>query len=285
MSELPRDSVSTALGEILGIEQDRLRAEADERVRSEEQQRRRREEQGRLRAAEERLRADEEARRRADEERREREEVERLEHQRRLEELRQRQEAEGRVRLAEEELRLRHERELAVLEAARRRIPAWTWVVMATLLTAGGGASIAAYVNYVQAEEELAAASQRHERDRLAWESTRQELRRELRASEEARKELQQDVRDTERRVAELAPLVERSRLDGERIRQLAAENVRLQQRLEEIQQAQPPPNRPPDRPPHQPPTGISQPPPRLRCVNVGTPLEECFTCPGDDRC
>ena len=284
MSEASRDSVSSALGEILGIERERVRTEADERVRTAEEERRRSEEQGRLRAAEERRRADEDARRRAAEERREREEAERLEQQRHLEELRLRHEAEGKVRLAEEELRLRHERELAVLEAARRRIPAWTWVVMATLLTAGSGASIAAYVNYVEAEEELAAASQQHERDRLAWESNRQELRRELRASEAAQQALQKDLRDTAARVAALEPLVERSHDDGERIAQLAAENGRLQQRIIELEKAVPPTTRPPIRPP--PVVSLPpDPPPRLRCVNVGTPMEVCYTCPGDPHC
>ncbi|MBI5486416.1 MAG: hypothetical protein HY905_03700 [Deltaproteobacteria bacterium] len=285
--EATQDTVSSALGEILGIEQDRVRSEAEAQRRAEELERRERAEADRLRQEETERREREGELLQAEVVRREREQVERREQERRLAELRVRRETDAQAHLAEEELRLRHERELAAVEAGRRRVPAWVWVVSAVFAAAGVVVAVLWVQASAAADEALAAAGDRHERDRAAWQGERQGLVGEVRELRSSAATLTATVREDERRLAELEPQVAKAAADRLRVGELELAKGKLEQRVADLEALLALPcvgsHRPTDvRPPPPPP-----PPPQVvtQCVNTGTPLEECFSCPGDRRC
>ncbi|MBI5500731.1 MAG: hypothetical protein HY907_10855 [Deltaproteobacteria bacterium] len=284
-----QDTVSSALGEILGIEQDRVRAETEARRRAEEAERRELEEAELRRVEEVARRAREEARLRVEGERAEREQAERREHERRLAELRVRRETEARAQLAEEELRLRHERELAAVAAARGRAPAWAWVVMAVLLVAGAAVGVLSWRAGVAADEVLAAAAARHEGDRASWQGERQRLVAEMRELRGNAAALAATVREDQRTIEGLEGKAAQAAADHVRVGALETENGGLARRVAELESqlvaataaaCRPAGERHPPPPPPPPPPRTE-----IQCVNAGTPLEECFPCPGERRC
>jgi hypothetical protein len=226
----------------------------------------------------------EEARRRLEEERREQEQLERREHERHLAEIRVRQELEGKTRLAEEELRLKYERDIAVLEAARRRTPTWVWVTIAGLVLLAGAAGTLPYLAYQDADAALAAERAARREDRAASEQRLQGLRRSQAKSDAERQQLLTDVRDGQRRIDELQARLDRAEPGLLRIAALEAENDTLRADVAALRAVlEGRPGRPALRPPR--PTDTTQPATHRECVNVGQPLEECFDCPGDSRC
>jgi len=280
MAEATQNSVESALGEILDAEQDRLRSEAEERRLQEEGRRRRREDERLRRMEEEARTAAEDARRLREEEQREQEDRERRDHERRLAEIRVRQEAEGKARLAEEELRLKHERDLAALEAARRRVPTWFWLTIAGLVVLAAAAGTVPYLAYRDADAALAAEREARREDRTASEQRLQEVRRLQVASDAERRQLLTDVRNGQQRVDAL-----QARLDETepRIAALEQENESLKVQIKQLlEQPGNRPGRPPIRPPPAPTAPVLT---HRECVNVGTPLEQCFDCPGDPQC
>jgi hypothetical protein len=226
--------------------------------------------------------AAEEARRRLEEERLEREEVERREHERRLAEIRVRQETEGRARLAEEELRLKHERELAVLEASRRRTPTWVWVTITGLVLLAAAGTVP-YLAYRNADAALAAEQAARRDDRAASEQRLQGLRQSQAATDAERRQLQTDVRDANQRIVALQDRLDRAEPVLARVPALEDENRALKIRVEELNATCG--KRPPRPPTPTPPTDTAPPAIHRECVNVGTPLEVCFDCPGDPQC
>jgi len=284
MVEATQNSVETALGEILDAEQDRVRSEEEDRRLQEEARRRRWEEERLRRMEEQACVVAEEARRRLEEERREQEQLERREHERHLAEIRVRQELEGKTRLAEEELRLKYERDIAVLEAARRRTPTWVWVTIAGLVLLAGAAGTLPYLAYQDADAALAAERAARREDRAASEQRLQGLRRSQAKSDAERQQLLTDVRDGQRRIDELQARLDRAEPGLLRIAALEAENDTLRADVAALRAVlEGRPGRPALRPPR--PTDTTQPATHRECVNVGQPLEECFDCPGDSRC
>jgi hypothetical protein len=283
MYQPDQDSVQTALGEILGIEKDRLQTEADRRRQEDEEERRRCEAEARARLAEEERRNAEEDRRRQEEERRrEQEEAERV-HRHQLDELRVRQETEARARLAEEELRLLHERELTRIEAARRRVPAWVWAAIGALVAAGVVAAVVPYLEYREASDALAASQATLAREKTSWNEQLKARTAELRGAERERDAAVAQARDAQRTIDELRRLVDGLRVAAERIPGLEARIADLEHKLATAAASgRPGPNGHGPRPPvTRPPSGSTT----TQCVNQGTPLEECFTCPRDSRC
>jgi DNA repair exonuclease SbcCD ATPase subunit len=141
------DSVVVALQGLMGLEDERQRAEEDERQRLEEEQQARSEAAERQRLeAEEQHRRQEEERRRAEEQRlaeeaalREREERERA--------IQIKAEAEARARIEEQERMLAFELEMKRISSQRRGVPGWTIAAVAILFVAIFGVGVAIHLN------------------------------------------------------------------------------------------------------------------------------------------
>jgi hypothetical protein len=87
-----------------------------------------------------------------------------------------------------------------------------------------------------------------------------------------------------------MQPAVNELPRDRARIAELETENATLRRTIADLQNAagaDPSVSRPNVRHPTHP--SVSTPPPPVAthrtCINEGTPLEECFLCPGDRRC
>jgi hypothetical protein len=294
---MPQDkdsSVKSALDEILGIEDDRRTREEAERRRREEEERRSREENERRTREEEERRKREEEQRRIDEERRLRDEESRKLHLRQLEEMRVKQETEARSRLMEEEIRLKHEKDLAVIDAQKKSVPIWVWIVIAVVVLGGGTAGTLVYLDRQEKQEEA---------DRLAKEKTESDRKAQEEKAEAAR------LLDEERRMfqqelaANRAAQAEADRKINELMEQIASGRVTDAQMAAlraELQQAQQDKASLVDAAAEAANTkktggrtsggrtsgGTGTPVTRTRkCLHQGTPMEECFMCPGDPRC
>jgi dTMP kinase len=174
VDERDESSVQVALGELMGIEEERQTAEREEaRRRAAEEARRKAEDEARRAAVEEARRVAAEERRKAEEEARE-EEARAREREAADREARIRAEAEAQVRA--EEARRVYELELQArrIEGGRRRVPAWLAPAIAVLSSGGVGLLAALYFS-VQA-----GAAQRLEEAERAKTSLRITLEREL---------------------------------------------------------------------------------------------------------
>jgi hypothetical protein len=175
--ERDESSVQMALGELMGIEEERQNAEREEARRRAAEEVRRREQEEARRTAEE------EARRRAAEERRAVEERAREEETRERQreaaerEARIRAEAEARVRAEESRRAFEHEIQMKRIDADGRRLPAWLAPIVA-VLSLGGVVLFATLYFFAQegATARLAEAEQ-------ARTSLRIELEREVAAA------------------------------------------------------------------------------------------------------
>lgn len=284
MLEAGTDTVSSALGEILGIESERLAAEAEARRRAEALERERQlEEQRRKQEAEAKRRAEEAARAEAAAREAEREEAERR-RRRELEELRVRRQVEAEASLAEERLRLEHERQMAEI-VAPRRLPRWVPLALAAIPVLVTAAALIPYRAWRNAEDRLARLQAEREREREAAEARLANERASLRASRERERELLRNSENDARRLRELTARVTAAEATVEVSEGLRNEVQRLREESEMLRRRL---HAPPDRGPRDPP--IDRPPPNVvptvqRCINIGTPLEDCFRCPGDPRC
>jgi len=288
MIEGTQNSVECALDEILGIESDRVRAEDEERrVRLELEARRLLDEE-RRRREETRAREEAAARRRAEAERSAVEEEAQQAHRRRLEEIRVRQEAEGRLRLAEEELRLRHERELAAFEVAKRRLPWWGWATIAGLVVLGAVAGVLPYLQWQDAEEALVAARAESERDRIAREDQLGAQRSALRDAQAERSALLAAIAESRQMIERARAELAQAAGDRARLAEIEAENRRLREDLAALEGTcrNGGPTVPRPRPPRNGGPAVAPPRPTVeRCLYRDTPMEQCFSCPGDPRC
>jgi colicin import membrane protein len=140
-------SVNVALDELMGLEDERQRLEAEARRREEEEAEAARDEDERRRRleAEARRRAEEEARLEA--ERLAREEEHRRDSEARERELRIRAEAQAEAMAREQATLMEKELELKRIEASREKAPAWFWPVAAVLFLGIAGVGGVVYAN------------------------------------------------------------------------------------------------------------------------------------------
>jgi len=284
------DSVRSALDDILNIESDRVKAEDDARRKRDEETRAAKEKAERdAREAEER-RVREEEERRVAEERRLRDEESRKLHLRQLEELRVKQESHAKTHLQEEEMRLKHEQNLAVLDAQKKKIPVWVWVVIGVVVAGGSVGGYILYQRSQEAEAQRVVDEARRAEERKREVARQQQLEKELRetkailaANETAQAEQQrklQEIEDAMERAKGNAAELERLRVAKEaadaEIKRLADEAAKLSQGTgggTKIRTGG-----------HT--TKTTAPVTKTRkCIYQGSPLEECFMCPGDPRC
>jgi hypothetical protein len=277
------DSVRNALDEILGIESERVKQEDASRRKNEDDTRRAKEDAERkAREDAERIRRETEQRR-IDEEKRIHDEDSRKLHLRQLDELRTKQEIDAKSRLAEEEMRLRHEKDIAILDAQKKKIPMWVWIAIAAVVIGGGVTGTILYLNYQQAQEEKVAAAQKAEQDRIAREKQLQVEREKLRLLQEELEANRRAQAEADRKIQELMDQITSGQAGADVMAKLQAELRKAQEEKQQLAD-----NaakiKTGGRGPRGPSTGPQVTKTR-KCINQGTPLEECFMCPGDPRC
>jgi hypothetical protein len=175
--ERNESSVQVALGELMGIEEERQNTEReDARRRAAEQERRRLEEEARRTAEDDARRRAAETQRRADERTRE-EEARKREYEAADREARIRAEAEAKVRAEEMRRMYEHELQMKRAEVGRRRLPQWLAPAVAVLSLGGVGLFAALFFSVQAGAVERLAEAER------AKTSLRIELERELDAA------------------------------------------------------------------------------------------------------
>jgi uncharacterized membrane protein YqiK len=140
------------------------------------------------------------------------------------------------------------------------------------------------YPNDQQFEEEKAAAAAKAEADRVAREKQLQLEREKLRLQQEELEANGRAQAEADRKIQELMDQITSGQAGAdqlaklqEQLRRLQEEKYQLQENADEIKgitrrrHALPPDG----------PGGTST----RKCISEGTPLEECFMCPGDPRC
>ncbi len=173
--ERNENSVNVALSELMGLEDDRQRAEEEEvkKRRMEKEQQRREMEQQQLVEEESARRMQEEERVRAERERHEEEEQKIREEEERK--ARIRLEAEARVRAEVEERMLMQELEVRRIEArAKKRVTGWTIGVAVLVLCVNAGVAAGLHT------KSLAEAEQQLRTERSDWERWRREFNAQL---------------------------------------------------------------------------------------------------------
>jgi colicin import membrane protein len=278
------DSVRNALDEILGIESERVKQEDASRKKQEEETRRAKEEsERRAREEAERIKREEEQRR-VDEERRQRDEESNKLHLRQLAELRTKQEIDAKARLAEEEMRLRHEKDIAVLDAQKKKIPMWVWIVIGVVILGGGATGTVLYLNYQKAEEEKVVAAQKAEQDRLAREKQLQLEREKLRLLQEELEANRRAQAEADRKIQELMDQITSGATGADQLAKLQEQLRKAQEEKQQLADNAAKIKGGRGGGSHTTSTGPAVTKTR-KCINQGTPLEECFMCPGDPRC
>ncbi len=285
MPDKKDDAVKSALDEILGIETDRVKAEAESKRQREEEERRRREEEERRKREESERRRREEEERAAAEERARRDEESRKFHLRQLDEMRVKQEMEAKSRLAEEELRFKHEKELALIDAQRKKVPIWVWGVIAAVVIGGGAIGAVLYMGWQEEQETLrrqAAAEKAQLQEQLKQVQDRFDRLERARQSAAADLDaLQRDLAASKNlSAAEQEALQAKIREAEAKAAQAAAEAEAAAAAVDRAGGGRRGPGG------KRGPSGPGRTKIR-KCTNVGTPLEECFhvECPGDPRC
>jgi hypothetical protein len=175
--ERNESSVQVALGELMGIEEERQNLEREESRRLASEQARKRAEEEKQRVAEEEARArGAEAKRRAEQEARE-EEARRQQREAAEREVRIRAEAEAQVRAAEASRMYEYELQMKRIEIGRRRFPPWLAPSIAVLALGGVGLFAALYLSGQAGAAERLAEAER------AQTSIKTELEREIDAA------------------------------------------------------------------------------------------------------
>ncbi len=172
MAEQKESSVLFNLRELMNLEEDRVKEEADKKKKAEDDARMAKEadERKKREAEEARARAEEEVRQ-ADERRRRDEEAARIRAKEEAE-LRVRLEAEQKARAAEQERLLAHEQEVKRIEATRRKGVHPAILVVGVLALLGAGAGV--YFGVIKPQQEAAelqARRHRQEAERAAAEA------------------------------------------------------------------------------------------------------------------
>jgi hypothetical protein len=193
--EKNESSVQVALGELMGIEEERQIAEREDARRLAAEQARKRAEEERRRAAEEEARRiAAEAQRRADEQAKE-EEARQRQHEAAEREARIRAEAEAHVRSDEVRRMYEYELQMKRIEVGRRRFPPWLAPSIAVLALGGGGLFAALYFSVQAGATERLAEAERSKT------SLKTELEREIDAARAERLTAIAELEIAKRRV------------------------------------------------------------------------------------